>query len=159
MLIHGFAVVESNLFTEKKIEDYCRRNSSSYINFESVGDKSISEYIFTEFFSFTLEYSYVDSVSGNVRYFYTIKADDWFIYWSFFMNLFYSAGLSCVGGLQNDGGTSIWFDVQGKTGAKGWLSKVKSLDDVKRWDNVLKLEDRSLLGLQGFKINNVIFKQ
>lgn len=149
VFIEGFAVVESNDMVEGRLADLLVRLAKDrFPEVECFEGVAASEFVLTRIVGFQLEYT-VRGVHG-FKSVYTVNFDDWFVSWSYFMNLFYTAGVELCGAFISHGGPSIWFDVQGVECKKGWLCKVEEDSDVERIVSMLDVEDEVWLALKGF---------
>lgn len=146
--VTGFGVMFSSDDIEESIVNSVMFGSSPVRELLIGSSLSPSEYILTEVFGFTLEYTV--EFEGVCKSFYTISGDDWTAHWSFYMNLFYGAGVNFVGFNNFVAGMNVWFDIQGKVGRKGWLMKADGGGGIEKLSSVLSDVDKMLLGLNGF---------
>lgn len=147
--ITGFAVVGSSEDAEAKLKSLLKFESETVEGKFVEGGVNPSEFILAEVLGFNVEYV-VDTVDG-LRSFYTIRNKD-FVHkgWVTYMNMFYSAGVSCAGLNCFVEAMNVWFDVQGESGSKGWLSRFETDADVASVWGLLSDNDEALLGLHGF---------
>lgn len=150
MNVTGFAVLSSDSAAERNIAEAVMTGRGSFRVPMSESLINPSEFIMTEVLGLDLEYT-VETVDG-FRSLYTLR-DKEFVHkgWVSCMNLLYGVGVNFVGLNCFFGASSVWFDVQGEVGNKGWLSQLDSSVSVDKIWNVLSEDDVLLLGLRGFR--------
>lgn len=149
MNVTGFVLLSSSEKVERKLADVIMFGANPIREKLSLSFKSPSEFILTEVLGLNIEYT-VES-GESFRSLYTIGNKDFVTHWSGYINLFYGAGIDMVGLNYFVEGMHVWFDLQGKTGRKGWLMKIQNDSDAEKVWGSLSENERTLLGLEGFQ--------